>query len=177
MAAAVAPSVTLLLPHGNWPWALLGVLLLAIFGWIVRVGPPTTRTQRHFVSTVMVCLAAVQLFLTVKPFVDMRYKSFVPFVEVLREFIPADESTYVYQPDKTLFGVVRAYTGRHVERVEIESLAEMSGADETHWVMVRDRRLTGGNYAAILNSGSRIGSSPSTASATGARCASSPSAR
>jgi 4-amino-4-deoxy-L-arabinose transferase-like glycosyltransferase len=153
MAAAVASAATLLLPHGNWPWALLGVLLLAIFGWIVRIGPPTTRTQRHFVSTVMVCLAAVQLFLTVKPFIDTRYKSFVPFVQALREFIPADEPMYAYRPDKTLFGVVGFYTGRRVERVEIESLAEMSGADETHWVVVRDRRPTGGNYAAILNSG------------------------
>jgi 4-amino-4-deoxy-L-arabinose transferase-like glycosyltransferase len=160
MVAAVASVATLVLPHENWPWALLGVLLLGIFGWIVRVSPPATRTQRHFVSTVMVCLAAVQLFLTVKPFVDVRYKSFTPFVEALESFVPADQPLYAYEPDKTLLGVVGFYTGRRVEKVGLESLAEMAGAGETHWVVVRDRRPTGGNYASLERSGipHRLGS-------------------
>jgi len=149
VAAAAVSALAILLPHQNWPFALLGVLLLGVFAGVARVAKPATRTERHFATTVLVSLAVVHLFLTVKPFVDNRYKSFVPFVEALQRFVPADRVVYAYRPDETLLGVVGFYTERPVEVVELESLAEVAGASETHWVVVRDRRPDGGNFAAI----------------------------
>jgi len=149
IAAAGASVAGILLPHQSWPWVLLGVLLLGVFGGIARFAPPTTRTQRHFVSTALIALAVVQLFLTVKPFIDNRYKSFVPFVTALQHFIPSDQPVYAYRPDETLLGVIGFYTERPVEVVDLESLARLADAEATHWVVVRDRRPDGGNYAVV----------------------------
>ncbi|MDH5307912.1 MAG: glycosyltransferase family 39 protein [Myxococcales bacterium] len=134
--------------RGFWPWSALGVSLLAAFAWLWRRAPPSTRVDRHVASTVLVVLTALQLFLTIPSFVD-RYKSFVPFVEALREYVPADRPVYAYRPDETLLGVVGFYTHRIVTPIEMKALEELAESSETQWVVVRDRRQKGGNYAAI----------------------------
>ena len=98
-------------------------------------------------------VTTVQKAKTVKPFVDVRYKSFAPFVAALGNFVPADQPLYAFEPDKTLLGVIGFYTGQHVEEVGLEAIAEMADAEQTHWVVVRDRRPTGGNYATLEASG------------------------
>jgi 4-amino-4-deoxy-L-arabinose transferase-like glycosyltransferase len=152
VALSAASSAGIFFAWSHWPWAGVGTLLLVAFAWCWRHAPPVTRTDRHLASTVIVVLAAANLFMTITPFAD-GYKSFVPFVAALQRAVPAEDPLYAYRPDETLIGVVGFYTERRVEEVDLGTLARLAQAERTQWVLVRDRHPTGGNYAAIQSAG------------------------
>ena len=102
--------------------------------------PPAAETEARLLRTaLLVCLAIVNLLITVRPFVD-RFKSFVPFVQQLEEHVSPAIPLYAYRPDETTLGVVNFYTGRRLSEVVLEQLQTMARERTEISLIVRDSK-------------------------------------
>ena len=96
--------------------SLIGALLLlsaaaVFFSW--RALTVRAKNIGRFWAFSGVSVFALLLFLLtcVFPILD-RYKSFVPFCNVVSASVPPGASLYAYKPDETLRGAIPFYTGR-----------------------------------------------------------------
>jgi 4-amino-4-deoxy-L-arabinose transferase-like glycosyltransferase len=151
VCAAISPTALLLAPR-TWPFWLASVVVLYFFCYVFRNPPPAEREVRLLRTAFLVCLAIVNLLITVRPFVD-RFKSFVPFVEQLEEHVSPETPLYAYRPDETTLGVVNFYTGRKISEVVPEQLKTMAREHSEFSLIVRDSKRTGGNYGEIVKAG------------------------
>ena len=83
LACAVLSPAALFLAPSAWFFWLGSVVVLYFFCYVFRNPPAAEREARLLRTALLVCLAIVNLSITVRPFVD-RFKSFVPFVQQLR---------------------------------------------------------------------------------------------
>ncbi len=141
--------------------SLIGALLLfsaaaVFFSWRAL----TVRAKeigRFWAFSCVSVFALLLFFLTcVFPILD-RYKSFVPFCNVVSASVPPGASLYAYKPDETLRGAIPFYTGRFLqEEPDLPSLMQSINNDEGAFVVIRDTRgrlegelLSAGKFAVV----------------------------
>jgi 4-amino-4-deoxy-L-arabinose transferase-like glycosyltransferase len=151
VCAALSP-VTVFLAPATWPFWLISVVVLYFFCYVFRNPPTADREIRLLRTAFVVCLAIVNLLITVRPFVD-RFKSFVPFVRQIEEHVSPAQTLYAYRPDETTLGVVNFYTGRRLREIAPAQLASMAREQTEFSLIVRDSKRTGGNYGEIVKAG------------------------
>jgi 4-amino-4-deoxy-L-arabinose transferase-like glycosyltransferase len=151
LACAVLSPAALFLAPSTWPFWLASVVALYFFCYVFN-HLPAEREVRLLRTAFLVCLAIVNLLITVRPFVD-RFKSFVPFVQQLEKHVSPATPLYAYRPDETTLGVVNFYTGRQLSEVVPEQLQTMARERTEFSLILRDSKRTGGNYGAIVKSG------------------------
>jgi 4-amino-4-deoxy-L-arabinose transferase-like glycosyltransferase len=152
LACAVLSPAALFLAPSTWFFWLGSVVVLYFFCYVFGNPPAAEREARLLRTALLVCLAIVNLSITVRPFVD-RFKSFVPFVQQLEEHVSPAIPLYAYRPDETTLGVVNFYTGRRLSEVVLEQLQTMARERTEISLIVRDSKRTGGNYGEIVKAG------------------------
>jgi 4-amino-4-deoxy-L-arabinose transferase-like glycosyltransferase len=149
--ATLAPAAILLTPS-SWAYWLTSVVVLYWFWYVLKFPPPVERQARLLGTALLVCLAIVNLSITVRPFVD-RFKSFVPFVRELERHAGKSRLLYVYRPDETILGVVNFYTGQRLTGVALEQLQTLAHEGKPITLIVRDSKMTDSNYGEIVRAG------------------------
>jgi 4-amino-4-deoxy-L-arabinose transferase-like glycosyltransferase len=147
--ALVLPASALALGLGNAPWALAGMLVVAAALLGTRALAARSPAE-SWLGTVAVACAGLAAFLVfVLPPLD-GYKSFMPFVEVLRREVREDHSLHTFQPSETTQGVVSFYLGRSSTPLpSVASVAALARDGRPAWLIVEDRRKGRGDYALI----------------------------
>ena len=151
VCAALSPAALFLAPS-TWPFWLSSVVVLYFFCYVFSHPPTAEREARLLRTAFLVCLAIINLLITVRPFVD-RFKSFVPFVRQLEKQVSPGQTLYAYRPDETTLGVVNFYTGRQLREVVPAQLPTLARERTEFSLIVRDSKRTGGNYGEIVKAG------------------------
>jgi 4-amino-4-deoxy-L-arabinose transferase-like glycosyltransferase len=141
----------LFVPHG-WPhslWRSLPLLAFAIAWWR---SPPLERDDRWLGAALAIALGLAQAVTAVGPRID-EDKKFTPFVVALAREVPPEEPVIAVEPDETILGVLEFYTDREVSTAPLDALAGFAASPEPRYLVVRDRRPTGGRWQAIRDSG------------------------
>jgi len=151
--ALMLPASALALGLGNAPWALAGMLVVAVTLHGTRF-LPTSSPMESWLRTVTVACAGLAAFLVfVLPPLD-GYKSFTPFVEALRREIREHQPIHTFQPSETTLGVVSFYLGRRsTPLANVASVAALASDGAPAWLIIEDRRKGGGDHALIEAAG------------------------
>lgn len=151
---AVCAAAPLLYVAG-WPSILWGLAPLAAGAILIRVPRTGGREARLASATVLTCLAVTNLFVSLKPMLDVS-KSYLPVAEDIARWIPSDRPVSVVGGEtvstKTL-GLVNFYLERTVTPVRPDQLQQLVDADGPVNVLVGDRLRSDGYLRAVEDAG------------------------
>jgi 4-amino-4-deoxy-L-arabinose transferase-like glycosyltransferase len=150
-ACAAAPLFYL----AGWPSILWGLALLAAGAYLVWVPRTAGREARLASAAVLTCLAVTNLFVCLKPMLDVS-KSYLPVARDIARWIPPDRPVYVVGREtvssKTL-GLVNFYLERTVTPIRPDQLQQLVDEGGPVNIVVGDRLGSGGYTSAVESTG------------------------